>query len=1032
MCAQTDGERRFEHHSRRHAARGRTHAALFCVALLTGRVDALAVCRTCARGSSTRYASRMCVGPETVDERTAVLASSKVATVASVGGAESNATCTGSEDVAEEEAEWDPRLLTNMLTKANSSEELLLVYNESGSIFNDMHVCAFWSRFGKLMRNSASEREWLRAHRESLDPIREQTARMLPQFETRSLSNTAHGLASAGMRYVPPWTSLWDTLAAASEANISAFDPRNLANLMWAMATAGCKTPSLYDGVASASCMQMDDFTPQGISNLAWAFARVGHPAPELFTAIANRTIPILSEFSPQGISMTAWAFANAQQSEPALFDAVADAMAAQIEEASPQSIAITAWTFATSGHESPKLFAAIEAEACKRIHLFNAQGLPNLAWAFATAGIPAPRLFDAVAAATPALLKRFTPQGLTNMVWAFAKAAQPAPALFQEVSEELLLRVDDRISSQELANICWAYATAGHHAPALFDALAPIITRRAAQFNAQETSNLLWAFATTGQDAPVLFETLAKDAQGRLHEFNEQGLTNVVWSLAIHGKAPLELTSALAVEVRAKLPNFKPQGLVNTAWAFSTFGRTPAGLFEAILAEAETRLGEFNTLAISSLVWSATNIGVVSRTFFDAVAEQLALRPEEFGARELPVVAWALATIGYESPEAFAIIADAAVPKLGNFTPQSLANFAWAFANMAYTSESLFLRIGEQMALRLESLKVQELSNSAWAFAVADVRSDAFFGSDAFVDACTSKECNEKQLCQLHQWSLWCDEIDAPWPRLPDEFRQKCNHTFSTLAASPSNLQGRVCKALQTLGLQPEEELHVEQGYSIDLTVDWGNERVRIEVDGPGHFLPNSRSPLGSTLLKRRQLQRFGHKLLSLPYWELEMLDHPNALTRRQLQCEYLSYKLDELTGMRLAARGDGWVVIDTALMDRRPELFEESDEVAADAEGTQSGARDEDDEDDDDDDDDDDDGMGAEADAVAEDTGGQAVRRRPERYLRHQALNDEALDALLQEVLTANGITPNWIPSSTGPPRADLDEPTAIVDAE
>eukprot|EP00965_Chrysotila_dentata_P092673 3058980-Pleurochrysis_carterae.AAC.1 len=219
---------------------------------------------------------------------------------------------------------------------------------------------------------------------------------------------------------------------------------------------------------------------------------------------------------------------------------------------------------------------------------------------------------------------------------------------------------------------------------------------------------------------------------------------------------------------------------------------------------------------------------------------------------------------------------------------------------------------------------------------------------------------------------------------------------------------------------------------YSIDLTVDWGNERVRIEVDGPGHFLPNSRSPLGSTLLKRRQLQRFGHKLLSLPYWELEMLDHPNALTRRQLQCEYLSYKLDELTGMRLAARGDGWVVIDTALMDRRPELFEESDEVAADAEGTQSGARDEDDEDDDDDDDDDDDGMGAEADAVAEDTGGQAVRRRPERYLRHQALNDEALDALLQEVLTANGITPNWIPSSTGPPRADLDEPTAIVDAE
>lgn len=53
------------------------------------------------------------------------------------------------------------------------------------------------------------------------------------------------------------------------------------------------------------------------------------------------------------------------------------------------------------------------------------------------------------------------------------------------------------------------------------------------------------------------------------------------------------------------------------------------------------------------------------------------------------------------------------------------------------------------------------------------------------------------------------------------------------------------------------EEIIDRDTGYSIDIVVQSGNARggIALEVDGPSHFLRDTRDPTGATVMKRRHL---------------------------------------------------------------------------------------------------------------------------------------------------------------------------------
>jgi len=135
------------------------------------------------------------------------------------------------------------------------------------------------------------------------------------RFSARNLATVAHRVAKIDGRRrnrVRNDDHRMRDLANACSRRVEGFNSQELANTVWAFATADVKAPELFDTVASAALPRLGEFNSQGFANTVWAFATAGVKAPELFDAIAAAALPRLSELNSQHLAIMAWAFACA------------------------------------------------------------------------------------------------------------------------------------------------------------------------------------------------------------------------------------------------------------------------------------------------------------------------------------------------------------------------------------------------------------------------------------------------------------------------------------------------------------------------------------------------------------------------------------------------------------------------------------------------------------------------------------------------------------------------------------------------
>ena len=290
-----------------------------------------------------------------------------------------------------------------------------------------MDVSSCWNTLGKLVRQRAEEREWMRAELRrgpTLAPLLDSTLLKLPRFQPRPVANAVHGLAGVvSATGYAPGEHVWEALAAKSLSFMNQFSTQALANTAWAYATAQHPAPALFDAIAAEATPRLREFDPQALTNTAWAYATAQHASPALLNAIAAEAAPRVHEFKPQALTNMVWAYTTAQHPAPALLDAIAEEAATRVRDFDPQHLAITAWAFAKAEHAAPKLLDAIAAEAAPRVREFDPQALASTAWAYATAQHAAPKLLDAIAAEAVPRGHEFNQLQLANMAWAYAAA---------------------------------------------------------------------------------------------------------------------------------------------------------------------------------------------------------------------------------------------------------------------------------------------------------------------------------------------------------------------------------------------------------------------------------------------------------------------------------------------------------------------------------------------------------------------------------------------------------------------------------
>ena len=250
------------------------------------------------------------------------------------------------------------------------------------------------------------------------------------------------------------------------------------------------------------------------------------------------------------------------------------------------------------------------------------------------------------------------------------------------------------------------------------------------------------------------------------------------------------------------------------------------------------------------------------------------------------------------------------------DFKPQEVANTLWAFATMGVEMPKPLVAC---MALQAERMAAdfnpQGIANTLWA-AAASEHVASLLPVFARIAATAKQQRawpnfsaeNERQ---LHQFFLAAeqDNLDIGYSKLllaashVQSLATRCREAFvagSRAEASPSRLQAEVASSFRRVlekdrrgkGVEVAEEQVLEVdggGYSVDMLLrGLGKARgVVVEVNGPSHFVAlaggeeGAWRENGSTGLKRRLLVGLGWEVISVPFFEWNLLRGSNAKDR-------------------------------------------------------------------------------------------------------------------------------------------------------
>lgn len=471
-------------------------------------------------------------------------------------------------------------------------------------------------------------------------------------------------------------------------------------------------------------------------------------------------------------------------------------------------------------------------------------------------------------------LSPKFHTKEISSTVWALATAKRYTPCVWIRM-EELASQSVHHFNPQGIANTVWAYAEVGHKSPELFNAFADEACNQLHHFSAQGIYNIAWSYAKANQPAPKLFTELAKVALPQLQKFSHQGLTKTLWSYATLGHAAPVLFQRIAEISLPRISEFSNSGLVTMLGAYPRANHTLSTEFYDTIAQVIiSRIARLSSLQISNALWSFATVGHFAPDLFRVARNETRNRINEFNSHDVANTLWSYARAGHHCPDLLNDMAKAIPSQLDKFNTQDITNTVWAYAALDHSSPQLFSKIAEVALPRIAEFNPRGLANTLWAFVVTDDESTREFTRHPLViNAVVSliDRFDYKDLCQLHQWDLWCMEHGNGESLLPPPFSNKCLLSFVHEDCASSNLQRNIAAVVSNMNITMQEDVRVDSGYSIDILLTLNDTtKVAIEVDGPNNYLRGTAIRTGATRLKNRQIMALdGLTVVSIPFWE-------------------------------------------------------------------------------------------------------------------------------------------------------------------
>ena len=275
------------------------------------------------------------------------------------------------------------RGLTDAVTGA-PKELILRFFDAWGDQMQHFQIGNIWNKLGQQLRDDRGREAWVAANGEVLARLRRRSVEVLPECNAQAIANIVHGAAHVGLEA--------GELRGGRAVRRLDFDQQNIANTVWAFATAGHAAPPLFDAVACAAARRATRRTlPTRCGRCATRFQHgvgIRHGRPRfatgaLFEAVAEAAARRLRDFKPQAIrcgrsrpwttrrrpSSPRWrrrqqgGCATSSRRRVGILTRRFDAVAAEggrLRDFEPQHLANTAWAFAVTDARHPQFIAAL------------------------------------------------------------------------------------------------------------------------------------------------------------------------------------------------------------------------------------------------------------------------------------------------------------------------------------------------------------------------------------------------------------------------------------------------------------------------------------------------------------------------------------------------------------------------------------------------------------------------------------------------------------------------------------------------
>ncbi len=291
-------------------------------------------------------------------------------------------------------------------------------------------------------------------------------------------------------------------------------------------------------GHISKSWIASQNFEPRHVANIMWACAKLGldskvgkgdprgyHSKENVYLALAAPVTCAAPHMNTQELSMCAWALAAFGIVDGT--EAVVEAFASRARKATPRQLATTVAALAKLGEGGER-----------HAELFDS-------------------VVDAVAAIPEPRCNVLKPQDVANLAWAFAKIGRKKKRLFNCLSEVFVAHASLDVqatsySPQQLTMILWAFAMLDLKYQTLLTAVIVAVKARIQEFNPRDITNTAWALDSLGvnttKDASLV-RKIGRTARRQFYDFNSQELLKFLGAYERLGGLDTKLNAAVSAE---------------------------------------------------------------------------------------------------------------------------------------------------------------------------------------------------------------------------------------------------------------------------------------------------------------------------------------------------------------------------------------------------------------------------------------------------------------------------------------------------